>query len=52
MSTHGRSGLSRLVMGSIAESVLRHTARTIMFVKPERPAATESKEKPESAASM
>jgi nucleotide-binding universal stress UspA family protein len=52
MSTHGRSGLSRLVMGSIAESVLRHTARTIMFVKPERPAVTEAKEKPESAASM
>jgi nucleotide-binding universal stress UspA family protein len=34
MSTHGRSGLSRLMMGSIAESVLRHTHRTIMFVKP------------------
>lgn len=42
MSTHGRSGLSRLVMGSIAESVLRRTARTIMFVKPERPAAAET----------
>jgi len=51
MSTHGRSGLSRLVMGSIAENVLRRTARTIMFVKPERPAAAETKEKPESAAS-
>jgi nucleotide-binding universal stress UspA family protein len=51
MSTHGRSGLSRLVMGSIAENVLRRTARTIMFVKPERPAAAEPREKPESAAS-
>ncbi len=40
MSTHGRSGLSRLVMGSIAESVLRATHRTIVFVKPERPAVT------------
>lgn len=38
MSTHGRSGLSRLVMGSTAESVLRATHRTIMLVKPERPA--------------
>jgi nucleotide-binding universal stress UspA family protein len=45
MSTHGRSGLSRLVMGSIAESVLRHTNQTIMFVKPERPAAASSKER-------
>jgi nucleotide-binding universal stress UspA family protein len=44
MSTHGRSGLSRLMMGSIAESVLRHTHRTIMFVKPERQAATAMKE--------
>jgi len=44
MSTHGRSGLSRLMLGSIAESVLRHTHRTIMFVKPERPAATYTKE--------
>ncbi len=44
MSTHGRSGLSRLVMGSIAESVLRHTRCTIMFVKPEGHAATDKKE--------
>lgn len=36
MSTHGRSGLSRLMMGSIAESVLRNTRRTVMLVKPER----------------
>ncbi len=41
MSTHGRSGLSRLMMGSIAESVLRNTHRTVMLVKPERPADTE-----------
>jgi nucleotide-binding universal stress UspA family protein len=44
MSTHGRSGLSRLVMGSIAESVLRGTHRTIMFVKPESPAETARQE--------
>ncbi len=41
MSTHGRSGLSRLVMGSIAESVVRNTPRTVMLVKPGRPAETE-----------
>jgi len=35
MSTHGRGGLSRLLMGSIAESVFRATSRTVMLVKPE-----------------
>jgi nucleotide-binding universal stress UspA family protein len=36
MSTHGRGGFSRLLMGSVAESVLRSTSRTVMLVKPER----------------
>ena len=38
MSTHGRGGLSRVLMGSVAESVFRATSRTVMLVKPERPA--------------
>jgi len=38
MSTHGRGGISRLLMGSVAESVFRATSRTVMLVKPERPA--------------
>ena len=38
MSTHGRGGLSRLLMGSVAESVFRATSRTVMLVKPERSA--------------
>jgi nucleotide-binding universal stress UspA family protein len=38
MSTHGRGGLSRMLMGSVAESVFRATPRTVMLVKPERPA--------------
>jgi nucleotide-binding universal stress UspA family protein len=38
MSTHGRGGFSRLLMGSVAESVFRATSRTVMLVKPERPA--------------
>jgi nucleotide-binding universal stress UspA family protein len=38
MSTHGRGGLSRVLMGSVAESVFRGTSRTVMLVKPERPA--------------
>jgi nucleotide-binding universal stress UspA family protein len=37
MSTHGRGGFSRLLMGSVAESVSRATSRTVMLVKPERP---------------
>ena len=40
MSTHGRSGLSRLMMGSIAECVVRNTRRTVMLVKPDRAAET------------
>jgi len=36
MSTHGRGGLSRVLMGSVAESVFRATSRTVMLVKPER----------------
>ena len=38
MSTHGRGGLSRMLMGSVAESVFRATPRTVMLVKPEPPA--------------
>jgi nucleotide-binding universal stress UspA family protein len=33
MSTHGRSGLGRLVMGSVAESVLRSTTVPILLVR-------------------
>lgn len=34
MSTHGRSGLGRLVFGSVAESVLRGTRLPIFLVRP------------------
>ena len=33
MGTHGRSGLSRLVMGSVAEGVLRKVICPVLFVK-------------------
>jgi nucleotide-binding universal stress UspA family protein len=36
MGTHGRSGLSLLVMGSVAEKVMHATSRPVMFVKPEK----------------
>jgi len=35
MSTHGRSGLGRLVLGSVTESVLRGTTVPILIVRPD-----------------
>lgn len=38
MSTHGRSGLGRLILGSVAESVIRGTTTPILLVRrPEAP---------------
>lgn len=38
MSTHGRSGLGRLILGSVAESVLRGTTTPILLLRaPEAP---------------
>ena len=38
MGTHGRSGVGRLILGSVAESVLRGTAVPILLVRtPEAP---------------
>lgn len=34
MSTHGRSGLGRLLLGSVAESVLRGTRTPILLLRP------------------
>ena len=36
MCTHGRSGLGRLVLGSVAESVLRGTTTPILIVRADR----------------
>jgi nucleotide-binding universal stress UspA family protein len=33
MSTHGRSGLSRLVMGSVVEEVVRHAKVPVLLVR-------------------
>ena len=33
MTTHGRSGLGRLILGSVAESVLRGTTVPILLVR-------------------
>jgi nucleotide-binding universal stress UspA family protein len=34
MTTHGRSGFSRWVFGSVAEKVLRATALPILLIRP------------------
>ena len=34
MSSHGRSGLGRLVLGSVAETILRATAVPILLIRP------------------
>jgi nucleotide-binding universal stress UspA family protein len=44
MSTHGRSGFSRLVMGSVAESVRHATRRPVMLVKPGAPGVATEKD--------
>ncbi|MCA9838818.1 MAG: universal stress protein [Trueperaceae bacterium] len=36
MATHGRSGLTRVLMGSVAEKVLRQSTLPILLIKPER----------------
>ena len=36
MSTHGRTGLSRVLMGSVAEKVVHAAKRPVMLVKPEK----------------
>jgi len=35
LSTHGRSGLGRLVFGSVADYVLRHSGLPILLIKPD-----------------
>ena len=35
MATHGRSGLRHLLMGSVAESVVRNTTKPVILVRPQ-----------------
>jgi len=39
MSTHGRTGWHRLILGSVAEKVVRHAECPVMKVHPEEPRA-------------
>lgn len=42
MATHGRSGLNRLVMGSVAERVLRSVSVPVLLLRPESVAVVKS----------
>ncbi len=50
MATHGRGGLGRLVMGSVAERVLRSVSVPVLLMRPEVQPA--SAEKPTAGASL
>jgi len=43
MATHGRSGMSRWVLGSVAERVLRHAGTPLLLVRGEGARKTERK---------
>ena len=42
MGTHGRSGLSRLILGSVAESVMRHAPCPVLTYRLSQKAVVES----------
>jgi nucleotide-binding universal stress UspA family protein len=42
MATHGRSGVSRLLLGSVAEEVLRHVEKPVLLYRPRQHHTTSS----------
>jgi nucleotide-binding universal stress UspA family protein len=34
LGTHGRSGLERMLLGSVSETVSRHSSCTVLLVRP------------------
>ena len=34
MATHGRGGLGRMVMGSVADRVVRHSSAPVLLIRP------------------
>ncbi|GIW78996.1 MAG: universal stress protein UspA [Gemmatales bacterium] len=52
MGTHGRRGLARLLMGSVAEQVVRKAPCPVVTVKQQFPAQTEEAAKAEAAQAM
>jgi nucleotide-binding universal stress UspA family protein len=39
MSTHGRSGMERWLLGSVAERVMRGAKMPVLLIRPDQPAA-------------
>lgn len=39
MATHGRSGIQRLLLGSVADRIVRHAHVPVLLVRPESPSA-------------
>lgn len=52
MTTHGRSGLSRAWLGSVADAVVRHVAWPVLLIRPREPGGGESDEGPEGPVEM
>ncbi len=46
MATHGKSGLSRLILGSVATAILRHTTAPLLLVRPASMHHTDVEESP------
>jgi nucleotide-binding universal stress UspA family protein len=46
VGTHGRKGLQRMLLGSVAESVTRRAPCSVLTVRPHKPTARESIEPP------
>ena len=42
MSTHGRSGLGRWLLGSVAEKIVRHSEKPVLLMRAKRKAESES----------
>jgi nucleotide-binding universal stress UspA family protein len=40
MGTHGRTGVVRILLGSVAEAILRHATCPVLTIKSPAPAAT------------
>jgi nucleotide-binding universal stress UspA family protein len=50
MASHGRRGISAIVLGSETVKVLTHSAIPVLVVRPSSPAASLGQEKPSAAA--
>ena len=50
MATHGYHGIKRLVLGSVADTVLRHATVPVLLVRPPEPGESMHDEEAERAA--